>query len=308
MGDTKHLNSLWLHQDDLVLAIVKQISGPGSALYNGSPLDSAHPDYVTELFAERLGMPTGNKRVAVPANGGGVQATAAWILDKTPAAMDAELGYVRSDVALPDLHAPDTKLIAVRVNFNGSPEMTDTDGVLRFSPANVRLKAGAHDYYPVGTLVGGALILENRPDDPMMIDLRKNSQNVDFVFEVNADDDLKTTTYNKEKKVQFKDGSFVEVKRYAQSDLSGMELKADAPDHKYESAASVASNNILGGVLRKKTIATNALQKLTGLEAQQSNDKPAKTKGKGGAAAAPSSGGQKDNDLLPITPSQGMGF
>ena len=118
----------------------------------------------------------------------------------------------------------------------------------------------------------------------------------------------RTTTDNKLKKVQFKDGSFIEVKRYSQADLSGMELKPSAPDRKYESAANVNSNNILGGVLRKRTVATTALQKLTGLQAQPSSEKPARGSGKQSPAAPPSSSGGKDNDLLPITPSQGMGF
>jgi hypothetical protein len=249
----------------------------------------------------------GNKRVAVSTGGASFHAGTAWIIDKSPTVMDDELGVVRGDMTLPDLHAPDTKLIAVRVTFDGSPDMTDTDAMLRLSPANVRLKAGSRDYYPVGTLVGGALLLENRPDDPMLIDLRKGSQTVDFVFEVNADDDLKTSTDNKERKIQFKDGSFIEVKRYSQADLSGMELKPSAPDHKYESASNVNSNNILGGVLRKRTIATNALQKLSGLQAQPSNAKPARGN-TNNPAVPPTPSGKEDNEFLPPTPGQGMGF
>jgi hypothetical protein len=310
LGDPNRINHLWFHQDDLVLGVTRQLGETGSALSNDVPLETAHPDYLLELFGQRLGAPTGTKRVAISSQRNGtMQVKAAWALDKAPAIMDGELSIVRGDMPLPDLSVsdpPKTRLV-LSVNFGVSTDMTDTDGLLRFAPSNIRLKAGNSDYYPVGTLVGGSLLLENRPDDPMIINLTKTDQTVDFVFLVDSDD-LKISV-DKEKSVSFKNGSFLEIKRYALADLSGMELASKPPASSIEAEKDIETNGILGGVVRKRLVATEALKKLASAPQQAPSKNPpgSGAKGNGKPSGSPSSGG-KDSDFVPYTPGAGMGL
>jgi hypothetical protein len=192
-----------------------------------------------------------------------MEVNGAYMLSKAPAArMDADFAAVRGDQTLPDVPNPSTStvLAVVRVTFNPSTDVTDPDGFLRLSPAAVRLKAGTHDYYPVGTLVGNTVLMQNRADDPLVIDLRQKTRTVDFVFVIDhADDDLKIGT-GKDKNVNFRDGSYIEVKRYAQGDMSGSELKSDLPEASVE--PDFAAGGTLGGVMRKKSVGTALMSKL----------------------------------------------
>jgi len=261
LGDPNHLAHLWFHQDEFAMGVANAVSAAGSALTSGLPLDTAHPDFITEIYGDRLGMPTGTRHLAVGAStGANFSVKSAFRLAKPEKKMDDEIRSVRGDMAFPDIVGP---LVVVRVGLTGnSTDIADADGIIRFSPASVRLKAGSHDYYPIGTLVGGTLLLRNRPDDPLMADAAKGEQTIDFVFSI-SDDDLKPAPPgDKQKTMHFKDDSFIEFKRFAVADLSGRELAADVPRSKVESASSFASNSILGGLLRKLTIGNTALEQL----------------------------------------------
>jgi hypothetical protein len=270
LGDSNHLGHLWVHQDEAVLGMVNTLSSTGSALSNGAPLADAHPDYLTELFGQRLGVEVGGRHTAVStAKAQTLGLNGVFMLSKAPPPadrLDAEFSSVRGDQTLPDVPSPSssTVLADVRVTFSPSTDVTDADGLLRLSPAAVRLKAGGHDYYPVGTLVGNTVLVQDRADDPLMIDLRGPAQTVDFLFVIDhADEDLKIDS-GKDKSVRFRDNSYLEVKRYAQADLSGTELSGEVPEAKVE--ADFAKDGTLGGVMRKRSVGTVMLSKLGGVE------------------------------------------
>lgn len=250
LGDSVH--GLWFNQDGIVVQATQGLSEAGSVLDNGHPLEDVHPAYLNELFGQRMGLDPSSKHTATD----GANVDSAYIVTK-PRAIDSEIKSVRGDQPLPDLSLSDgpTTLVVVRVNFGGD-NISDSDGFVRLSPAAVRLKLGNNDYYPAGTLVGGGLLLENRFDDPLMIDT-KSGEPVDFVFPV-LTDDLDSHTDGKTKQLRFKDGSFLEVKRFVRCDLSGHDLAPEPPDQtvnikEYQSAG------VLGGVVRKPTQQLSAL-------------------------------------------------
>jgi len=290
LGDPAHAVNLWLNQDRMVVDLTRQLSDAGSVFDNSHPLESVHPAYLTELYGQRLGVPIGSKHVLAA----GVGVSGAFTIAK-PIVLDAEIKTVRGDQPLPDLALSDgpTTLAVVSTTFSGA-DLGDSDGFLRLSPAAVRLKAGSNDYYPIGTLVGSKLLLENRVDDPLIIDV-KDSPTVNFVFAI-LTDDLNTTTEGQTKKLSFRDGTFLEVKRSAQADLSGRELAEKAPDASVN-LKDFQSDSVLGGVVRKHT---TGLMKLLG-------NIPAQARGQGNPAL-PGHGTNMD-DLSPDqVPTRMLGF
>jgi len=252
------VQTLWLHQNDLVLSLASQISA-GGALSNGTPLATVHPDYELEMFGQRLGNPGGTRKLAVNSDKQQpVRVSGAFVLAKVPPHMDGEVKAVRGDHQLPDISA-DMTLVVLRVDFQSGAGLTDTtDSHLRVSPAGIRLKAGTTDYFPLGTMAGGTLLLQNRPDDPLVIDLN-SAETVDFLFAVNPDD-INTETKDKQKVSRFKQGTFLEVMRYAQADLSGTELSSDSPAVPVQVSEK---SETLSGVLRKSDVLQEAMRKLS---------------------------------------------
>jgi hypothetical protein len=313
LTDTAHQHSLWLHPADFVLGITSQLSNPGSALYNGQPFTVAHPDYLTELFAQRVGVPAGARHIVTAANqDSGVMVNAAYSLAKNPPAMDHEISAIRGGQDLPTVPSPDstTALVVLPVDFSASPATMDTDQYIRFSPASARLKTGANDYYPVGTLVGGTLLMKNRVDDPLMIATGKGNQTVNFVYVVPTDD-LDLRIDGKERKLSFKDNSYFEFKRYARQDLSGMELSTDHPKTTVESATDVQDTGVLGGIIRKKAAAEEAMKELGKYMLPIAPGKPGKNRGDNAVNRANSEMQNNKNnseDLLPTLPNHAMGL
>jgi hypothetical protein len=299
LGDPAQMQHLWLHQDDIVLGLARQLSDTGGSLANGAALAAAHPDYPTELFGQRMGIPGGTRHLLVnPDKGGGVKATLAYLLPKAPPAMDGEVSAIRGEMQPPDLQ-PDTLLVVVRVTFANTPPILDpNETALHLSPAGVRLQAGLTDYYPVGTMIGASLLLKNRADDPLIIDLSKGAKAVDFLFEINPDD-LNVQSANNVKKTRFKPGSFLEVQRYALSDLSGMEIRSDVPETAVEPQGDGATET-LGGVMRKFDVLTSALKRLNTVRSPAADQAPSKN--------PPPANLRQNDDLLPTLPNHFMGL
>jgi hypothetical protein len=273
--------SLWLHQDDIVCGVANQLSSNGAAFSWGTPLATVHPDYPMEFYGQRLGVPGGTRKLAYidTTRGAGLRVSGVFALSKIPAHMDAEAREVRGEHQLPEIPA-DMTLVVVRVQLPSGAGLTDTtDSHLRLSCAGVRLKTGTTNYFPLGTMVGGVLLLQNRPDDAMIIDL-STAQIIDFLFAVNPDD-LNTNTKDKEKVRTFKDGTFLEILRYARADLSGNQLSNDSPVTPVQFGEKTES---VGGVLRKTSVIQAIQQKL----------------GAAAAAAAPSNA----SDNKPAAPTQ----
>jgi hypothetical protein len=129
--------------------------------------------------------------------------------------------------AKPLTPAGDEMLLVARVSFTNSA--SDDDGKVRVSPLSVRL-VGWQDqngtrqyanYNPVGTLEEATVLFRNKPDDPLIV---PGGKSVDFVFKLPRDAVL-TDANAKPKDLVIKDGVFLEVKRMAQMDLSGKEIK-----------------------------------------------------------------------------------
>jgi hypothetical protein len=268
LGDPTRAASLWFNQDGMVVGLTTRLGEAGSLLDNGHPFESAHPAFLTELYGQRLGVPIGAKHIL----SGGVSTSDPFILTK-PVVLDAEIKDIRGgELAVPGLALLDqnqsplpTTLVVVPVSFGGT-DAGDSDGFLRLSPGGVRLKTGNTDYYPIGTLVGSRLLLENRLDDPLIIPAKDNPT-VDFVFTV-LTDDLNANNDNHTRKLSLKDGSFLDVKGHAMADLSGRELKDKAPDASVN-LKEFADDGVLGGVVRKRT---TGLMKLVGNLPQSSRN------------------------------------
>jgi hypothetical protein len=240
--------ALWIPADDLLLATVSKLSDGGS-MAGQRTLTSIHPDYPTELFGQRLGIQIGAKRVALNL-GKEDQVT-------VPAAflVTADLTKNQVDDALPEVHERPVQAkrglnqvqLVLRVIFH--KDAKDTDPYVRVSTGAIRLVASASgkDYYPVGTLENGNTLFTNKPDDFLLIDLSKQDSGADFVFFVDPSDVLvggsaaasggtsaahSTAAGGRSAAapgaggtMKIADGVFVEVKRRARVDLSGMDVK-----------------------------------------------------------------------------------
>lgn len=311
LNDAQHQHSLWLHPADLVLSITSQLSSPGSALYNDQPLTAAHPDYLTELYAQRVGVPAGARHLTGAVDQtSGVSVSGAYLLPKNPPSMDDEVPAIRAGQDLPSTTDPGTALVVLPVDFSPVPAIVDPDQYIRLSPASARLKAGANDYYPIGTLVGGTLLLKNRVDDPMVV-LVKSDQVVDFVYAVPADD-LDVKLEGKQRNVYFKDNSYFEFKRYGRQDLSGMPISTDRPKSEVESDKDFEDTGVLGGVVRKRSVGEEALRQL-GKYSLPNAPERAQKQDRGDNAVNRANSEMQHNknnseDLLPTLPNHAMGF
>jgi hypothetical protein len=108
------------------------------------------------------------------------------------------------------------------------------DNLMRVSTGNVRLVAQQkdesgtlqpHDYYPWGTVEGGNVLIMDKPDDFLIVDMAESdSRAVDFLFVVDKDGFL--TPDSKGATLKIADGVFVEFKRMAREDFSGKVVAA----------------------------------------------------------------------------------
>ena len=228
--------------DDMVLGFVNKLSDGGS-LAGARTLASVHPDYVDELFAQRLGVQVGAKRTAFnPASGKGqvsVPEDGVFVVttpDLTAKGnfIDAELNDLHQREVVPKKQGSDVQLV-VRVMF--TKDAADSDGNMRISPANVRLVAGGANEFPVGTLENGQLYA-NKVDDFLIVNVKGADAGADFVFFVNPADvieggagavDPKTASKDAKDAPKVADGVFVEVKRLAKIDLSGKPVGLTIP-------------------------------------------------------------------------------
>jgi hypothetical protein len=224
--------------DDMVLGFVNKQSDGGS-MAGARTLESIHPNYPDELFAQRLGVQVGAKRTAF--NGKGkpqvsVPEDGVFVIlnDLTKTQIDAELNELHlREVA--HKRAGNQAQLVVRVVFG--KDAADDDGNVRVSPASVRLVAGGENVYPVGTLENGVLFA-NKVDDFLFINVKGADAGADFVFFVNPDDvvtggsgavDPKSASKDPKDAPKVKDGVFLEVKRLARVDLSGKSVGLTVP-------------------------------------------------------------------------------
>ena len=202
----KEKNHLLYPVDDLVMNTVYHLSDGGS-LAGAQPLASVHPDWLGELYGQRIGIQTDTRHVALvtpasdPVSVSGVYTAASFPaydgygkVDKRQAAGSQirPEGYrnpfgdqVRAGGGLIPL------VVRVKLRSNATD---DPDHLFRFSLGSVRLVlrhpdgqgsfGPGKDYYPIGTLEDGKTVIVNRADDFLFANLGNGDGGFDAVFMV----------------------------------------------------------------------------------------------------------------------------
>jgi hypothetical protein len=236
-SDATEKNHLWLWQDDLVNGLVKKITDGGS-LEGDRSFASIHPDWMDELFGQRIGIQVGAKHTLISTPDKqtvSVKGVYAWPPQAPLTQIDGELPQIRGtdeQIASTVQYDPGTQvLLIVRTAFSGGKDIgDDVDGLLRLSPGSVRLVAGRpddgapfKDYYPAATLDPHGIAVRCRIDDFLVVDTGGNP--VDFCFVVDKDHLIPGDAG----KFTFPADTFIEVKRYGQVDLAGKPLDNATP-------------------------------------------------------------------------------
>ena len=206
--------------DNIVVNMVSKLSAPTGSLQNDKPLESIHPDFLTEMLGNRVGIEPTGTHVATNVRGAeAVKVLGVFDLDPKTTQSDAE-NVRRKPLTLPVLPKGGEQLLVVRIMF--AQTAADADLNVRFSPGSIRIVSRdpsvtdanvAKDYYPIGTMEGTGRIFVNKVDDYLFC---KQGNGADVVFIVPKGlVDSKGTV---------RDGTFIEVKRDARVDLSGMKV------------------------------------------------------------------------------------
>jgi hypothetical protein len=231
--------------DDIVVNTVGHLSDGGSLAWD-KPLKEAHPDFLQELFAQRLGVQNRATRVALK---DALQSVDLYRLDSIER-RDHEYKEIRQRPfeATPLKPTNAQLLVVVRALFNRSA--VDKDGLVRFSPGAVRLVArrgtGASaewvNYYPIGTVDNAKTLYTSAPDDYLFADAKSADSGADFAFLVDksgfAEGGQAPTAA-----LEVAEGTFLEFKRLAREDLGGKKV---SPPGAYKPSPRI-------NVMRKKT-------------------------------------------------------
>ncbi|MGD1277843.1 MAG: hypothetical protein ABR964_11560 [Tepidisphaeraceae bacterium] len=241
---------LWLHQDDLVMALAHKVSDGGS-LEGDQRLGCVHPDYLAELFGQRLGIQIGADRTMPMA---ALSVSNVYVVASPPAQatpdqpspapgpltqIDGEPSSLRSpeEQVQPVLQPADPQqqaLLVVRMGIIPSKNVADTDGLFRFSPGSIRLVAGrcdssgvdVADYHPIAILNRKGIAVYCRIDD-FLLASTNGARTIDLIFQV--DKDRVFGAGAKDPPYHLVPGTFLEVKRYAMTELSGKKVVYGPP-------------------------------------------------------------------------------
>lgn len=242
---------LWIPADRFVIGLVSAQSSEG-ALAGDHPFKSIHPGFLQQLYMGRLGIETGGQRSA--SNLGKtpdfklIDGQALYAPQQPLPQIDAEIDQIRKR-ALDETISPTVTetLLVVRILMHSST--VDGDRLFRFSPGSIRLVANGRDYHPIGTLEDAHLLVSNRIDDFIFAKPEQNSPvGIDLVFKLPQDAfavDASETT------MTVKEGVFIEMKRYARIDLSGMTILKENPPLDPRSARTVLRKQATGEKIKK---------------------------------------------------------
>lgn len=179
---------LLLPADDIVLGILNTVTEDKASLSSGKPFADAHPNYLQELFGQRVGIQLASKHVALK---GKVDVKGVYIARSFPRQFDQErwkvggtapIGTRATAPKLADSRSTNKAFLIVRAELHG--DLRDKTELVSFSPASVRLKVGRTNYYPIGTLQGPTTLFVAEPDDYLFV---PGGNHVDLVFEVDRD-------------------------------------------------------------------------------------------------------------------------
>jgi hypothetical protein len=230
--------------DDIIVNTVSHLSDGGSLAWD-QPLKQAHPDFLQELFAQRLGVQGRATRVALKDAIGSVELYRLDSIERR----DHEYKEIRQRPfdATPLKPANNQVLLVVRLLFNRSA--ADKDGLIRFSCGAVRLAArqgtGATaewvNYIPIGTIDNAKTLYLSAPDDFLFADSKAADAGVDFAFLVDKSGFAEGGN-SPNAALEVAEGTFIEFKRLAKEDLGGKKI---SPANAYKPSPRTT-------VLRKK--------------------------------------------------------
>lgn len=218
--------------DSMVLNIASAASG--GAFSGDVKFAEAHPDLLTEAFANRLGADQGGKRVIInnsKAQQVSLDAKGVSSLSyNTISAADMEIKKLRpSDQSLSLPKDNSKQLLVVRLRFDDATK--DPDDYVRMTPAAAPLFVGGTMIYPVGAMTPSGAVALFRIDDQMVISMKEQNSKVDLVYAVPTEliaQHASTGSFAKGK-------AYVQAKLFGRVDISGQPLDAawsPAPDSK----------------------------------------------------------------------------
>jgi hypothetical protein len=204
--------------DDVVISLAEHVTKPGGPLGGSRSLASVHPDYLQELFGQRVGIQAAASRVASIDKS--LKIEGVYVAPSLP--QDDQERWVVGNYAagvrgpetvpqpppLPPVLKPQTgqALLVVRAML-GAGAIDTKNRMVSFGTANVRLVAGGKNYFPIGTVEGGRTLFRAAPDDYLLV---PGDRAVDLVFLVDEADVLEA---GEGKTYQTKAGTFLEFKR-----------------------------------------------------------------------------------------------
>ena len=208
--------ALLLPADQYVLGLIKTASA--GAFSGSQKFADIHPDLPVEAFLNRVGPESSNKHVILnTSKGNNVDVTGIYTVNGTPTTLDTEDGKIRKG-PLPKPAANDL-LMVLRAQFKDPA--AEKDGVVRITPAAVRLVVGENTYYPIGTMEG-VILAPNRLDDLLPIPLTRGTNSADFVYAL-----PKSVAEKFVKPADPADGPrFVEIKMFGRVDLTDKTVTA----------------------------------------------------------------------------------
>lgn len=242
--DPADKQAMILPMDDMVVNTVSHLSDGGSLGWN-RPLAATHPDFLQELFAQRLGIQTKATRVAAPS---AVTSVDLFHLDSLQR-RDHEYKDLRERPLDTTPLRPTSNQVLVVARLMFARSATDSDGLIRFSPASVRMVArqgtGANaewvNYYPIGTIDNGQVLYTSAPDDFLFVDAKSADRGVDLAYLVDKSGFAEGGA-GPGSPVTVAEGTFLEFKRMSRHDLGGKQVK---PPSAFKPSDKVA-------VMRKK--------------------------------------------------------
>ena len=209
---------LLLPADDIVLGVLNTVTEEKASLSTGKPFADAHPNYLQELFGQRVGIQLAAKHVALK---GKVDVKGVYTAKAFRQQFDQErwklggtepIGTRYNSPKLGDSRTTNKTFLIVRAELHG--DLRDKTELVSFSPASVRLKVGRTNYFPIGTLQGPQTLFAAEPDDYLFV---PGGKQVDLVFEVDPRDALSAG--------KVAGGVLFEFKRLGRVDIGGREVK-----------------------------------------------------------------------------------
>lgn len=204
---------LWIPVDEWVVAFAASQAQSG-ALGRGRPMWRTHPDLVMQFYHQRLGIEVGARRVALNIAGHTQVAVDELNVVEGVNQLDDEQEGTRNRRLPAELRAATDETLLI-VQMRVKRDAADRDGIFRFSPASVRLVAGASNHHPLGVLERNRLLVANRFDDALFVQVDDEAV-FDLVFRVARD---KVLVSDGQGGAQIAPGVFIEAKRLARVSL-----------------------------------------------------------------------------------------